>query len=127
MGYGTQRIEQELETLLPDANILRMDTDTTSTKNSYDLILTKFRKGEADILLGTQMVTKGHDFPNVTLVGVMLADSSLYLDDYRASERTFSMITQVIGRAGRAEKNGVAVIQTCNPDNECIKLACEQN
>ena len=127
MGYGTQRVEQELSELLPDARILRMDTDTTGTKDSYDTLLGKFRKKEADILLGTQMVTKGHDFPDVTLVGVLLADASLYLDDYRAAERTFSMLTQVIGRAGRADKEGVAVIQTNNPDNECIKLACAQD
>ena len=127
MGYGTQRVEQELSELLPKARILRMDTDTTSTKDSYDTLLGKFRRKEADVLLGTQMVTKGHDFPNVTLVGVLLADSSLYLDDYRAAERTFSMLTQVIGRAGRANKEGLAVIQTNNPDNECIKFACAQD
>ena len=127
MGYGTQRIEQELSSLLPDSTILRMDTDTTNTKNAYSEILGKFKRREADVLLGTQMVTKGHDFPNVTLVGVLLADASLYLDDYRAAERTFSMLTQVIGRAGRAEKEGEAIIQTNNPDNDCIRLACEQN
>jgi primosomal protein N' (replication factor Y) len=104
-----------------------MDMDTTSTKGSHTEILEKFRKREADILLGTQMVTKGHDFPAVTLVGVMNADSSLYLDDYRAAERTFSMLTQVIGRAGRSEKNGTALIQTMNPDSDVIKLACKQD
>ena len=127
MGYGTQRMEQELKELMPDARILRMDTDTTSAKNSYEKILGSFRDKEADLLLGTQMVTKGHDFPSVTLVGVLLADTSLYLDDYRAAERTFAMLTQVIGRAGRADKEGEAVIQTCNPDNECIRLACAQD
>ena len=127
MGYGTQRVEQDLGALMPDAKILRMDTDTTSAKSSYDTMLGKFRRHEADILLGTQMVTKGHDFPDVTLVGVLLADASLYLDDYRAAERTFAMLTQVIGRAGRASKEGVAVIQTNNPDNECIRLACAQD
>ena len=127
MGYGTQRIEQELSELLPSARILRMDTDTTGTKHSYDEILGSFRRREADVLLGTQMVTKGHDFPDVTLVGVLLADASLYLDDYRAAERTFSMLTQVIGRAGRSTKSGEAVIQTNNPDNECIRLACAQD
>ena len=127
MGYGTQRMEQELGELMPNAEILRMDTDTTSAKNSYEELLGKFRKREADVLLGTQMVTKGHDFPAVTLVGVLLADTSLYLDDFRAAERTFAMLTQVIGRAGRADKAGEAVIQTCNPENECIKLACKQD
>ena len=127
MGYGTQRIEQELGTLLPDSTVLRMDTDTTGEKSAYEELLGKFRRHEADVLLGTQMVTKGHDFPDVTLVGVLLADSSLYLDDYRAAERTFAMLTQVIGRAGRAKKEGVAVIQTNNPDNECIRLACAQD
>lgn len=127
MGYGTQRIEQELRELLPTANILRMDTDTTSAKNAYEEILGKFRRREADVLLGTQMVTKGHDFPAVTLVGVLLADASLYLDDYRAAERTFAMLTQVIGRAGRADKEGEAIIQTNNPDNDCIRLACAQD
>ena len=104
-----------------------MDTDTTGTKHSYEDILGKFRRREAEVLLGTQMVTKGHDFPDVTLVGVLLADASLYLDDYRAAERTFSMLTQVIGRAGRSKKKGEAVIQTNNPDNECIRLACAQD
>lgn len=127
MGYGTQRVEQELSMLVPGARVLRMDTDTTSTKFSYDKLLGAFRAGEADILLGTQMVTKGHDFPAVTLVGVLLADSSLYLDDYRANERTFAMLTQVIGRAGRASENGRAVIQTNNPDHDVIRLACAQD
>ena len=127
MGYGTQRVEQEISSLLPDASVLRMDADSASTKYAYEEKLGVFRRHEADILLGTQMVTKGHDFPDVTLVGVLLADASLYLDDYRASERTFAMITQVIGRAGRAQMRGEAIIQTNNPDNECIKLACAQD
>ena len=127
MGFGTQRVEQELDTLLPTAKILRMDADSTTTRDSYEELLGTFRRGDADVLLGTQMVTKGHDFPDVTLVGVLSADSSLYLDDYRAAERTFSMLTQVIGRAGRAGKAGEAVIQTNNPDHECIKLACAQD
>ena len=125
-GYGTQRVEQELSALLPDARLLRMDADTTSKKLAYDKLLTEFREC-GDLLLGTQMVTKGHDFPDVTLVGVLLADSSLYLDDYRANERTFAMITQVVGRAGRGERAGEAIIQTANPDHECIKLACAQD
>lgn len=127
MGYGTQRVEQELNNLLPEARILRMDTDTTGTKNAYNTLLGKFRRHEADILLGTQMVTKGHDFPDVTLVGVLLADASLYYDDYRAAERTFAMLTQVIGRAGRRDKPGEAVIQTNNPEHEIIELARAQD
>ncbi len=127
VGYGTQRIEQELSILCPDARILRMDADTTSSKFAHDSILGQFRRGEADILLGTQMVTKGHDFPGVTLVGVLLADASLYLDDYRANENTFSLLTQVIGRAGRGNKAGRAIIQTNNPKNEIIRLACAQD
>ena len=126
-GYGTQRVEEELQGLLPTARVLRMDTDTTHAKSSYDEMLTQFRDGRADVLLGTQMVTKGHDFPDVTLVGVLMADSSLYLDDYRASERTFSMLTQVIGRAGRAQSRGEAIIQTNNPDHDVIRLACAQD
>ena len=127
MGFGTQRVEEELQNLLPSSTILRMDTDTTSTKFSYDEMLGAFREHRADVLLGTQMVTKGHDFPHVTLVGVLLADASLYLDDYRASERTFAMLTQVIGRAGRGSLAGRAVIQTNNPDSEIIRLACAQD
>ncbi len=127
MGFGTQRVEEEVQSLLPNARLLRMDTDTTATKFAYDEMLGRFRRHEADVLLGTQMVTKGHDFPDVTLVGVLSADNSLYLDDYRASERTFAMLTQVIGRAGRSDKEGMAVIQTSNPDHEVIKLACAQD
>ena len=104
-----------------------MDADTTTSRYSYENILGQFRRHEADILLGTQMVTKGHDFPDVTLVGVLLADTSLYLDDFRAGERTFSMLTQVIGRAGRGDKAGEAIIQTANPDHECIRLSCAQD
>ncbi len=127
MGFGTQRLERELSELLPSKRIQRMDADTTSAKNSLPEILRRFKDREADVLIGTQMVTKGHDFPNVTLVGVLLADMSIYMDDYHANERTFSMLTQVIGRAGRSEKKGVAVIQTNNPDNDTIKLACAQD
>ena len=127
VGCGTQQAEEEIAKLLPTSRIMRMDMDTTSTKQAYDKILEAFRNKEADILLGTQMVTKGHDFPDVTLVGVMNADGSLFLDDYRASERTFAMLTQVIGRAGRGETKGIAVIQTCNPDSPIIKMAASQD
>ncbi len=127
MGYGTQRLERDLSELIPEARVLRMDADTTGEKSAYDSMLNTFRSHGADILLGTQMVTKGHDFPDVTLAGVLLADASLYLDDYRANERTFAMLTQVVGRAGRRSKPGVAVIQTNNPDNDVIRLACAQD
>ncbi|MBQ8746613.1 MAG: primosomal protein N' [Clostridia bacterium] len=126
-GYGTQMLEGELAKLDPAPRVLRMDMDTTQAKFSHEEILGAFRKGEADVLLGTQMVTKGHDFPSVTLVGVINADASLYLDDYRASERTFAMLTQVIGRAGRASLPGTAVIQTFNPANDVLTLAANQD
>ena len=127
LGYGTQKLEGELEKYLPDMRVMRMDADTTSGKLAYDRMLESFRAEEADILLGTQMVAKGHDFPKVTLVGAVLADTSLYVSDFRAAERTFSLLTQVIGRAGRALDGGIAVIQTYSPKNETIRLACEQD
>ncbi len=127
LGFGTQKLEIEMEKYLPDMPLMRMDADTTSGKLAYDKMLEEFREGRADILLGTQMVAKGHDFPRVTLVGVALADTSLYVSDFRAAERTFSLLTQVIGRAGRAADTGVAVIQTFSPTNETIRLACTQD
>ncbi|MDY3846618.1 MAG: primosomal protein N' [Eubacteriales bacterium] len=127
LGTGTQRAESELERIFPDSHVLRMDADTTASKHSYENMLDSFRRREYDILLGTQMVAKGHDFPSVSLVGVMLADSSLYVNDFRASERTFSLITQVIGRAGRGSLYGEAVIQTFRPDSEIIRLAAKQD
>lgn len=127
MGHGTQKICDDIADYGYGISVLRMDADTTSKKFSYDKILNDFRQHRADVLLGTQMVTKGHDFPDVTLVGVILADSSLYVSDYHASEHTFSLLTQVVGRAGRADKPGVAVIQTFNPENEIIKLAAKQD
>lgn len=127
LGYGTQKVEEELQALFPDKRIMRMDADTTGTKASYEEMLTSFRNHEGDILLGTQMVTKGHNFPDVTLAGVLLADMSLYLDDFRAGERTFSLITQVVGRAGRAKRPGKAIIQTFNPEHPTLKLAAEQD
>lgn len=126
MGYGTQKVEEEFYEKFK-GSIMRMDADTTQKKSAYDEILKRFREHGADVLLGTQMVAKGHDFPDVTLVGVLNADSTLYMDDFRAGERTFSMLTQVIGRAGRAEKHGVAVIQTMNPRHEVIRLAAAQD
>jgi primosomal protein N' (replication factor Y) len=127
MGFGTQKVEGELYRQLSGAKVLRMDADTTSTRQDYEAMLDTFRQGEADILLGTQMVTKGHDFPQVTLVGVMLADTGLYANDFRASERTFSLLTQVIGRAGRANNPGEAIIQTFSPQNDVIRLAKAQD
>ena len=127
LGYGTQKLEAELNKYLPEMKVMRMDADTTSGKLAYDRMLEDFREGRADILLGTQMVAKGHDFPKVTLVGVGLADTSLFVSDFRAAERTFSLLTQVIGRAGRALDGGIAVIQTYSPKNEVIRLACLQD
>jgi len=127
LGIGTQKIEGELGSFLENAKITRMDADTTAGKQAYDAILGDFREHRSDILLGTQMVTKGHDFPLVTLVGVLLADTSLYMGDFRASEQTFSLLTQVIGRAGRSKSGGKAIIQTMSPNNDVIKLACRQD
>ncbi|MPM47232.1 primosomal protein N' [bioreactor metagenome] len=126
-GYGTQKLEEQLKTEFTSAHIIRMDSDTVTKKHSHDEILSDFKSGKADILIGTQMVAKGHNFPNVTLVGIVSADSSLYLSDYRAYEQTFSLLTQVIGRAGRAELSGRAIIQTMNPDHEIIRLAASQD
>ncbi len=127
MGYGIQKVEEELYEHFPGSRIMRMDADTTGTKFAFDEIIGDFRTGKADILLGTQMVVKGHDFPNVTLSGVLSADAALYLDDYRANERTFSMICQLLGRSGRGSVAGRAIIQTYNPDHPTIKLAAEQD
>ncbi len=124
---GTQQIEREVKKHFPQARVLRMDYDTTRTKESYEQILTAFGKGEADVLVGTQMIVKGHDFPNVTLVGVLAADISLYASDYRASERTFQLLTQAVGRAGRGDKAGEAVILTYVPDHYSIQTAARQD
>lgn len=126
-GSGTQKVEEELAELLPGARILRMDADTTMQKYAYDRNLNAFREGEYDIMVGTQMVAKGLDFENVTLVGVLNADKELYNDDYKSMERTFDLITQVVGRAGRGQYAGKAVIQTMNPNNEVIRFAKEQD
>ncbi|HHF7019869.1 TPA: primosomal protein N' [Streptococcus mutans] len=126
-GTGTQKAYDELKQVLPEARILRMDVDTTKRKGAHEKILTKFGRHEADILLGTQMIAKGLDFPNVTLVGVLNADTSLNLPDFRSSERTFQLLTQVAGRAGRANKPGEVLIQTHNPNHYAIQLAREQD
>ena len=127
MGVGTQKAAEELNSLFPNARILRLDADSTMTRDSYSTYLNAFAKGEYDILLGTQMVAKGLDFPNVTLVGVLSADTALYSEDFRSFEKTFSLLTQVVGRAGRGESGGKAIIQTTNPDNSIIALAKDQD
>ena len=124
---GTQKLEQEINKLFPEASTIRMDIDTVTKKNSHEEILDKFKNENIDILIGTQMVVKGHHFPNVTLVGVIAADSSLNIDDYRANERTFQILTQVAGRAGREQLDGKVIIQTYNPDNFSIICAQKQD
>lgn len=126
-GMGTQKIEQMTQKIFPKARILRMDLDTTKKKGGHEEILTAFAEGEADILIGTQMIVKGHDFPNVTLVGILAADLSLNAPDYRAAERTFQLLTQAVGRAGRDVREGDAVIQTYQPEHYSIKLAALQD
>lgn len=126
-GTGTQKAYDELAELFPQACILRMDVDTTRRKGSHQALLDQFGQGEADILLGTQMIAKGLDFPNVTLVGVLNADTALNLPDFRSSERTFQLLTQVAGRAGRAEKAGQVLIQSYNPEHYAIRFAKNQD
>lgn len=126
-GSGTERVEQLLETILPEARLLRMDSDTMTGRDSHAKALAAFANGEYDILLGTQMVTKGFDFPNVTLVGVLSADSAINLPDFRATERTFELVTQVVGRAGRGVNPGVAVIQAFQPEHYAIEYAVAQD
>lgn len=126
-GVGTQRLEEELHELFPEVGILRMDADTTTTKGSHAQLLEQFAAGQADILLGTQMVTKGLDFDKVSLVGIVDADQALFAQDYRARERTFSLLTQVVGRAGRRGTQGHAVIQTYCPENSVIIHAARQD
>lgn len=126
-GTGTQRLEEDINKIFPEATTIRMDIDTVTRKNSHEEILNKFKNDNIDILIGTQMVVKGHHFPNVTLVGVIAADSSLYIEDYRANERTFQILTQVAGRAGREKLPGRVIIQTYNPDNFAIECSKKQN
>ena len=127
VGCGTQRVEDEIKTIFPGTEVIRMDADTTSGKDSHEKLLTRFKEENVPILLGTQMITKGLDFENVTLVGVINADQAIYNECYKSAENTFSLITQVIGRAGRGDKNGRAVIQTYCPSNPIIRSASEQN
>ena len=126
-GFGTQKIEDELSVLLPQARVLRMDADSTMSRFSHEKKLNAFMENKYDILLGTQMVAKGLDFENVTLVGVINADQQLNNDDFRSQERTFDLLTQVVGRAGRGKYSGTAVIQTMNPENDVIRIASQQD
>jgi len=124
---GTQQIEDLVKREFPSARVLRMDMDTTKEKDGHEKILEQFANEEADILVGTQMIVKGHDFPNVTLVGILAADISLYADDYRAGERTFQLLTQAAGRAGRGSAPGEVVIQTYSPEHYSIETAAAQD
>lgn len=126
-GTGTQKVEEELNKLLPEARVIRMDVDTTGRKGSHEKLLNAFQEGQADILLGTQMIAKGLDFPNITLVGVLSADTMLHLPDFRASEKTFQLLTQVSGRAGRHQLPGEVVIQTYTPEHYSVELAGTQD
>ena len=126
-GAGTQKLEDEIKKMFPTATTIRMDVDTVSKKNSHEEILNKFKEENINILIGTQMVAKGHHFPNVTLVGVIAADSSLNIGDFRSSERTFQTLTQVAGRAGREKDEGRVIVQTYNPDNYAIEYSKTQN
>ncbi len=127
MGFGTQRLEDELSVRFPNARILRMDADTTGSRDAYEQSFEAFKKGEYDIMLGTQMIGKGLDFPNVTLVGVLSVDKALFSGDFRSYERTFALITQVVGRGGRGGKKGRAILQTFLPDHYVLRLAAQQD
>lgn len=126
-GTGTQKVEDDIKKVFPENSVIRMDMDTTTGKHSHEEILKAFKEQNINILVGTQMIAKGHDFPNVTLVGVLAADSLLNIDDYKASERTFQLVTQVAGRAGRGEIAGRVVIQTYNTEDFCIQTACKHD
>jgi len=126
-GIGTQKIEEEIKQRLPDSSVLRMDTDTIGYKNAHEEILNRFKNENINIMVGTQMIAKGHDFPNVTLVGVLVADSMLNIGDFRSSERTFQLLTQVAGRAGRGDIGGRVIIQTYNTEEYSILAACHQD
>ncbi len=126
-GTGTQKIEEELGKVLPEARVIRMDVDTTSKKGAHEKLLTDFGEGKADILLGTQMIAKGLDFPKITLVGVLSADTMLHIPDFRSSEKTFQLLTQVSGRAGRHELTGEVIVQTYTPEHYSIQFAAQQD
>ncbi|MBE0600619.1 MAG: primosomal protein N', partial [Firmicutes bacterium] len=126
-GAGTQKVEEEIHKLFPNVKTLRMDNDTTQKKDAHYHMLTAFREGKAQVLIGTQMIAKGLDYPKVTLVGIIAADLSLFVQDYRAQERTFQLITQMAGRAGRAETAGEVIVQTYKPEHPCIIAASAQD
>ena len=126
-GFGTERVEAEVKRRCPSARVARLDRDAVRRRGALGSLLSRFRDGEIDVLVGTQMIAKGHDFPRVTLVGVVSADVGLGMADFRASERTFQLLTQVAGRAGRGEQPGEAIVQTLYPDHYSIQLACRQD
>jgi len=127
IGSGSERIEEELREAFPDARIARMDRDTINSKGDYEVILNGFREGSFDILVGTQMIAKGHDIPNVTLVGIVNADIGLGMPDFRAAERTFQLLTQAAGRAGRGGLPGIVVLQTINPEHYAVRFSAVQD
>jgi primosomal protein N' (replication factor Y) len=127
LGLGTERITDQVQRRFPDVSVLRMDRDTVASSGAYTRILQQFARGEAQILIGTQMIAKGHDFPAVTMVGVINADVGLHRPDFRASERSFQILTQVAGRAGRADKPGEVYVQTYNPDHEALLAAADHD
>jgi primosomal protein N' (replication factor Y) len=126
-GFGTERVEAEVRRHCPGARVARLDRDAVRRKGAIGTLLSRFWRGDIDVLVGTQMIAKGHDFPRVTLVGVVSADVGLGMADFRASERTFQLIAQVAGRAGRGEQTGEAIVQTLYPDHYSIQLACRQD
>jgi primosomal protein N' (replication factor Y) len=127
VGFGTERVEAEVRRLWPGARAARLDRDAVRRKGAAGTLLSRFWTGDLDVLVGTQMIAKGHDFPGVTLVGVVSADVGLGIADFRASERTFQLIAQVAGRAGRGDRPGEAIVQTLYPDHYSIELACRQD
>jgi primosomal protein N' (replication factor Y) len=127
IGEGTERIEDRIRQIVPDARVERMDRDTIRRRGAHEALLMRFERGEIDVLVGTQMIAKGHDFPRVTLVGVLSADQSLGLPDFRAGERTFQLLTQVAGRAGRGERPGTVVVQAFDPDHPLLRQAAVQD
>lgn len=126
MGFGTERVEAEIGALFPAARLARVDRDTIRRRGSLTTLLDTFARGDLDVLVGTQMIAKGHDFPSVTLVGVISADVGLGLPDFRAAERTFQLLTQVVGRSGRGDRVGEAIVQTLYPSHYSVRLATEQ-